>query len=76
LVRIRVRILYALARSLVLFVTLIFTQLINAIFKIYRILLEKLRPKGGFLFSYIRRYRLGGKGRESIPTGRLVRVDK
>jgi hypothetical protein len=68
LVYIRVRILYALARSSALFATLIFTQLINAIFKIRRILLEKPRPKGGFLFSYIRRYRLGGRGRESTPT--------
>jgi len=66
--RIRVRILYALTHSLVLFITLIFTRLINGIFKIYRTLLEKLRPKGGFLFSYIRRYRPGRRGKESIPT--------
>ena len=50
--RIRARILYALVRSLVLFATLISTQLINAIFK-NRTLLEKWRPKGGFLFFYI-----------------------
>ena len=48
--RVRVRILYALARSSVLFVTLIFTRLINAIFKIRRILLEKPHPKGGSYF--------------------------
>jgi hypothetical protein len=48
--RVRVRILYALARSSALFATLIFTQLINAIFKIRRILLEKLHPRGGPYF--------------------------
>ena len=42
----------ALAYSLVLFMTLISTQLIDAIFK-NRTLLEKRRPKGGFLFFYI-----------------------
>ena len=57
---IRVRILYALARSSVLFAILIFTRLIDAIFKVRRILLEKLRPRG-FLFFYIRRHRLGGE---------------
>ena len=42
----------ALAHSSVLFATLISTRLINAIFK-NRTLLEKWRPKGGFLFFYI-----------------------
>ena len=71
------RILYALARSLALFAILIFMQLINAIFKIYRMLLEKLYLRGRFLFSYIRRRRLGRRGRESIPTYEpLSRADK
>jgi len=41
-----------LARSSVLFVMLISTRLIDAIFK-NRTLLEKRRPKKGFLFFYI-----------------------
>jgi len=42
----------ALARSSALFATLISTRLINTIFK-NRTLLEKRRPKEGFLFFYI-----------------------
>ena len=42
--------LYILIYSLILFTILIFMQLINAIFKIYKILLKKLYSKGGFYF--------------------------
>jgi len=67
----------ALARSSALFATLIFTRLIDAIFKIRRMLLEKPRPKGGFLFSYIRRRRLGGEVEKVyLPTSRSAKADK
>jgi hypothetical protein len=61
----------ALARSSALFATLIFTQLIDGIFKIGRTMLEKPRPRGGSYFFYIRRRRPGGEVEKAyLPTYR------